>query len=51
MKNMNFSNRCVVCEIDTNVLAVHSQDMNVPDCPTNWDSLWIGYSFIMVSFL
>jgi collagen type IV alpha len=40
--------RCVVCEVDTNVLAVHSQDMNVPDCPNNWDSLWIGYSFLMV---
>ncbi len=38
----------MVCEVDTNVLAVHSQDMNVPDCPNNWDSLWIGYSFLMV---
>ena len=24
------------------------QDMNIPECPRNWDSLWIGYSFAMV---
>ena len=40
--------RCVVCEVQTNVIAVHSQDMNVPQCPPSWDSLWIGYSFAMV---
>ena len=31
------------------MLAVHSQDMNVPECPRNWEGLWIGYSFAMVS--
>ena len=41
--------RCVVCEVESNVIAVHSQDLNIPDCPPNWDSLWIGYSFVMVS--
>ena len=41
--------RCVVCEVSSNVVAVHSQDMNVPSCPPNWESLWIGYSFVMVS--
>ena len=41
--------RCVVCETKANVLAVHSQDMNVPECPRNWEGLWIGYSFAMVS--
>ena len=41
--------RCVVCEVQTNVIAVHSQDMNVPQCPPSWDSLWIGYSFAMVT--
>ena len=40
--------RCVVCEVSSNVVAVHSQDMNVPSCPPNWESLWIGYSFVMV---
>ena len=43
-----FISRCVVCEVETNVIAVHSQDINVPDCPPQWDSLWIGYSFAMV---
>lgn len=42
-----FISRCVVCEVQTNVIAVHSQDMNIPDCPANWDNLWIGYSFAM----
>ena len=43
-----FISRCVVCEVETNVIAVHSQDINVPQCPPQWDSLWIGYSFTMV---
>ena len=41
----------MVCEVQTNVLAVHSQDMNVPECPPQWDGLWIGYSFAMVRSL
>ena len=44
-----FISRCVVCEVETNVIAVHSQDINVPECPSHWESLWIGYSFTMVS--
>ena len=40
--------RCVVCEVQTNVIAVHSQDMNIPDCPQDWEALWLGYSFAMV---
>ena len=48
MMMINVCARCVVCEVQTNVLAVHSQDMNVPECPPQWDSLWIGYSFVMV---
>jgi hypothetical protein len=39
----------VVCETATNVLAVHSQDINVPECPRGWEGLWIGYSFAMAS--
>ena len=46
---LNNMSRCVVCEVQTNVIAVHSQDMNVPQCPPSWDSLWIGYSFAMVT--
>ena len=41
--------RCSVCEIPTRSLALHSQSMDVPKCPQNWQELWIGYSFIMVS--
>lgn len=43
-----FVSRCVVCEAPSNVIAVHSQTVNVPDCPGGWEGLWIGYSFVMV---
>ncbi|KAG0712328.1 Collagen alpha-1(IV) chain [Chionoecetes opilio] len=39
--------RCMVCEAPSLVIAVHSQTLDIPDCPQGWDSLWIGYSFIM----
>lgn len=45
----NYISRCVVCDFPTNVIAVHSQSIEVPNCPDNWHSLWIGYSFAMVS--
>lgn len=31
------------------VMAVHSQTIQIPQCPSGWSSLWIGYSFVMVS--
>ena len=40
--------RCSVCETPTRSLAIHSQSMDIPKCPENWQELWIGYSFIMV---
>ena len=44
--------RCAVCESQTNVIAVHSQDINIPRCPSGWEGMgWIGYSFAMVIFL
>lgn len=46
-----YISRCVVCEVPTNVLAVHSQTSDIPACPNGWDSLWIGYSFLMVNFI
>ena len=53
MKDYEFltslSRRCSVCETPTRSLALHSQSMDVPKCPQNWQELWIGYSFIMVS--
>jgi len=40
--------RCAVCEAPAMVIAVHSQTIQIPTCPRGWDSLWIGYSFVMV---
>ncbi|PWA31381.1 hypothetical protein CCH79_00002660 [Gambusia affinis] len=42
-----FISRCVVCEAPAMVIAVHSQTIRIPPCPQGWDSLWIGYSFVM----
>ncbi|KAI0222491.1 Collagen alpha-2(IV) chain [Lamellibrachia satsuma] len=42
-----YISRCVVCDIPANVIAVHSQTIQVPNCPRGWKSLWIGYSFAM----
>lgn len=44
-----YISRCVVCEAPANAIAVHSQSLNIPDCPSGWNMLWIGYSFAMVS--
>merc|ERR1712066_285651 len=42
-----YISRCSVCETESKVMAVHSQDEQIPECPANWDSLWMGYSFVM----
>jgi len=42
-----YISRCSVCESDSRVMAVHSQDVEVPDCPAGWNSDWIGWSFVM----
>lgn len=44
-----FISRCSVCESSTQVIAIHSQNVAIPDCPNGWDGLWTGYSFFMVS--
>ena len=44
-----YISRCVVCDAPANVIAVHSQEMSIPECPIGWKGLWIGYSFAMVS--
>ena len=46
---VNFVSRCAVCEIDTPTLAIHSQTTEKPECPNNWEFLWDGYSYLMVS--
>lgn len=40
-----YISRCVVCEVPHNAMAVHSQSVIDPSCPTGWDALWTGYSF------
>ena len=40
--------RCGVCESPTRTIAMHSQSMDIPNCPDNWIELWNGYSFVMV---
>uniref|UniRef100_A0A8C7ECZ5 Collagen type IV alpha 1 chain n=1 Tax=Nothoprocta perdicaria TaxID=30464 RepID=A0A8C7ECZ5_NOTPE len=42
-----FISRCAVCEAPAMVIAVHSQTIQIPQCPEGWSSLWIGYSFVM----
>lgn len=43
----NHISRCSVCEARANVIAIHSQTRLIPDCPSGWDSLWSGFSFVM----
>lgn len=43
-----YISRCSVCEAPSQAVAIHSQDVNIPQCPEGWRSLWIGYSFLMV---
>src|SRR3989344_617815 len=33
----------------TTVIAVHSQNSSIPDCPGGWNSLWTGYSLVQAS--
>jgi len=42
-----YISRCAVCEVPTQVMAIHSQDANVPQCPPGWSGMYAGYSFIM----
>ena len=46
-----YISRCTVCEAPSVAIAVHSQDITIPQCPVGWRSLWIGYSFVLVRFL
>jgi integrin beta 8 len=41
--------RCVVCEANANVMALHSQTAEYPTCPDEWSAMWIGYSFISIT--
>uniref|UniRef100_A0A8C4QVX5 Collagen IV NC1 domain-containing protein n=1 Tax=Eptatretus burgeri TaxID=7764 RepID=A0A8C4QVX5_EPTBU len=39
--------RCAVCEAPSPPLALHSQAVTLPVCPSGFRSLWLGYSFLM----
>lgn len=30
------------------MIAIHSQSMDIPQCPGGWEEMWIGYSYFMV---
>ena len=49
-QNEDYISRCAVCEISSAVLTIHSQSDTAPACPPTWESLWVGYSFLMVSY-
>jgi len=42
-----YISRCSVCEAPSRALAIHSQTTLDPTCPLGWNSLWLGYSFVM----
>lgn len=46
-----YISRCTVCEVPSNVIAVHSQSLSIPECPYGWSGLWLGYSFLMVNLM
>ncbi|KAG2464160.1 CO4A6 protein, partial [Polypterus senegalus] len=47
MQIRQYISRCSVCEAPSQAIAVHSQDITIPNCPDGWQSMWIGYSFLM----
>lgn len=42
-----YISRCSVCETTTRLIALHSQSMEIPECPQGWEESWIGYSYYM----
>ena len=44
-----YVSRCTVCKTPDLSITVHSQDTVEPVCPKGYDSLWDGYSFLMVN--
>ena len=43
-----YVSRCAVCEAPGPVIATHSQSTDTPRCPVGWQSIWTGFSFLMV---
>lgn len=42
-----YISRCAVCDSSTRLIALHSQSMDIPDCPQGWEEAWVGYSYYM----
>lgn len=42
-----YISRCSVCETPTQIIAMHSQSQDIPNCPRGWRPLYSGFSFIM----
>lgn len=42
-----YISRCAVCDSSTKLIALHSQSMDIPDCPQGWEEAWVGYSYYM----
>lgn len=38
--------KCAACEAPANVFALHSQTSDIPACPSNYKTLWLGFSFL-----
>jgi len=41
-----YISKCSVCEAPSLVFATHSQTGDVPECPANYKSMWMGFSFL-----
>lgn len=39
--------RCVVCDVPSAIVAIHSQSIEIPKCPAGWDDMWFGYSYLV----
>jgi integrin beta 8 len=41
-----YISKCAACEAPGTIFALHSQTMETPECPANYNALWLGYSFL-----
>ena len=44
-----YISRCAVCSGTQYSMARHSYSNEIPECPANWERLWAGYSYLMVT--
>lgn len=46
---MGFISRCNVCGGPSKIVARHSFDSSIPECPSGFHQIWNGYSYLMVT--